>query len=79
MPAPPPQVQTSPEGFKRSFEQQLSNIDYDLLKETFKAFDKDNSGEVDFEEFAEWWTSQQAGGGCAMRAGIHFCLATKAA
>jgi len=41
--------------------------------------DDDGSGEVDFEEFAEWWTSQQAGGGCAMRAGIHFCLATKAA
>ena len=40
--------------------------------------DDDGSGEVDFEEFAEWWTSQQAGGGCAMRAGIHFCPATKA-
>ena len=25
--------------------------------------DADGSGEVDFEEFSEWWTKQQAAGG----------------
>ena len=48
-PRPDP-VATPDDTYERSFEQQLNNVDYDMLRKTFEAFDADGSGAVDFEE-----------------------------
>ena len=51
-PRPDP-VATPDDTYERSFEQQLNNVDYDMLRKTFEAFDADGSGSISVEEMEQ--------------------------
>ena len=53
----PEPIMTPGEDLARAFDQEVSLIDYDMLRETFNQFDTDGSGAVDFNELEAMVTS----------------------